>query len=163
MVRLSRGLPAALIEAPGSVDCHLRRRETVDSFISPTPNIRPQINFLYRLVLSRRPVHSYRKWTPARKLEEMTFAELMDELRLHENVHGLKFTVEGPGLRAVEELHRGDELGFDSMCRQIKKLIRGQLTKRPANAPLLFEVDIDPIGGELAGSEDEVRVADFVI
>lgn len=131
----------------------------------------PRIDFLYRVVLSRRPVYSYRKWTPSRKLEETTFAEFMDELRLQgggADVRGLVFTVEGPGLRAVEEIRRGDELGFDSLRRQLKKVIRGQLAGRGGARggdapPLIFEMEIEPVRGESAVGEEDVDDEDFVI
>lgn len=108
-------------------------------------------------------MYSYRKWAPSRKLEEMTLGQFTDELRLQGDVRALVFTVEGPGLRAVEEILLGDELSFDSLRRQIKKVIRGQLMGRSADAPLIFEMDIEPVRGESTGGEDEVDDADFVI
>jgi hypothetical protein len=88
----------------------------------------------------------------------------MEELHLKEDVKGLMFTVEGPGLKAVEEIRRDDETGFDSLRRQIKKVIRGQLASRGVpGPPLVFEMEIEPMRGEAARGNEESDDEDFVI
>jgi len=93
----------------------------------------------------------------------MTLSQFTDELRLQGDVRALVFTVEGPGLRAVEEILLGDEFSFNSLRRQIKKVIRGELIGRSADAPLIFEMDIEPVRDDSTGGEEEVDDADFVI
>lgn len=141
-----------------------RRSQTVEAGKSPAPGSRPRIEFLYRLVLSRQPVYSYRKFTPSRKLEETSFREFVDEFKLPREASSFVFTVEGPGLRAIEDISSGDEVSFDALRRQIKKAIRSQLAGRAAKTPLIFEMEVEPITGESAAREEEVDDdTDFII
>ncbi|KAI1079008.1 hypothetical protein F5B20DRAFT_189652 [Whalleya microplaca] len=125
---------------------------------------KPKIDFIYRVVLSRIPVFSSQKWKPSRKLEEMSFRQFMEELPLGGALRGLILTVEGPGLRAVEEIPQGDETGFDSLIKLIKRAIRGQLGHRGTSVPpLVYEIEIEPMRSDDAMAHVEVDDEDFTI
>ncbi|KAJ2977223.1 hypothetical protein NUW58_g7877 [Xylaria curta] len=126
---------------------------------------KPKIVFIYRLVLSRNPVPSYRKWRPARKLEETTFGQFIDEVTDEKDAKGLFFTVEGPGLKTAEEIRRGDELEFDSLRRLIKRTIKGQLGNRgPSSPPLVYEIEVELVRNSTVVSHVEIdEEEDFMI
>lgn len=125
---------------------------------------KPKIEFVYRIVLSRYPIYSYRNWRPSRKLEETTLGEFINELGLQGDVEGLLFTVEGPGMKATEKIPRNDETGFEAFIRQIKKVIRVQLGRqRGSDSTLVFELEIEPMRSDAFKGEEEFDDEDFII
>ncbi|KAI1864402.1 uncharacterized protein JN550_008959 [Neoarthrinium moseri] len=117
---------------------------------------KPRIDFIYRVVLSRRPIYSYRSWTPTWKLEQTTLGQIIAELDLAADARGVIFTVEGPGFRAVEEFLRADENRFTVFVKQIKRVVRSQLASgKGVESPLTFEIEIEPMQADTAGSDDE--------
>ncbi|RYP65280.1 hypothetical protein DL769_006359 [Monosporascus sp. CRB-8-3] len=125
----------------------------------------PKIEFLYRFVTSRKPVFSYKNWKPTRKLEETSLQQFLDELPLEGDVKGLLFIVEGPGLKAEQQILRGEETEFGSMIKQIKKAIRAELgtSRKYHDHPLVIEMEIEPIkGGEIFEEHEEFE-EDFTI
>jgi hypothetical protein len=133
-------------------------RESSERLGTPRPSAsaKPTISFIYRIILSRSPIYSYKTWNPTRKLEETSLELIIEELGLTADVRGIIFTVEGPNFRAVEELLRDNETGFSSFVRQIKRVIRGLLTAgRGINSPLVFEMELEPIRGGDAQNDEE--------
>ncbi|RYP31159.1 hypothetical protein DL767_005912 [Monosporascus sp. MG133] len=125
----------------------------------------PKIEFLYRFVTSRKPVFSYKNWKPTRKLEETSLQQFLDELPLEGDVKGLLFIVEGPGLKAEQQILRGEETEFGSMIKQIKKAIRAELgiSRKYYDHPLVIEMEIEPIKrGEVLEVREEFE-EDFTI
>ncbi|RYP03867.1 hypothetical protein DL764_004846 [Monosporascus ibericus] len=125
----------------------------------------PKMEFLYRFVTSRKPVFSYKNWKPTRKLEETSLQQFLDELPLEGDVKGLLFIVEGPGLKAEQQILRGEETEFGSMIKQIKKAIRSELgtSRKYYDHPLVIEMEIEPIkGGEVLDVQEEFE-EDFTI
>ncbi|KAM0813072.1 hypothetical protein AB5N19_13063 [Seiridium cardinale] len=117
---------------------------------------KPVIEFIYRIILSRTPIYSYRSWNPARKLEETSLAQIIEELGLAADAKGIVFTAEGPNFRAVEEVLRDDEIRFSSFIKQIKRAIRGLLMSgRGVNSPIVFDMEIEPMRGDSTKGDEE--------
>ncbi|KAK9414764.1 hypothetical protein SUNI508_10882 [Seiridium unicorne] len=117
---------------------------------------KPVIEFIYRIILSRTPIYSYRSWNPTRKLEETSLAQIIEELGLAADAKGIIFTAEGPNFRAVEEVLRDDEIRFSSFIKQIKRAIRGLLMSgRGVNSPIVFDMEIEPMRGDSTKGDEE--------
>ncbi|RYP71689.1 hypothetical protein DL771_004640 [Monosporascus sp. 5C6A] len=156
--------PASASPAPNSTGEVGRGDVPTDPPPQPYRSI-PKIEFLYRFVTSRKPVFSYKNWKPTRKLEETSLQQFLDELPLEGDVKGLLFIVEGPGLKAEQQILRGEETEFGSMIKQIKKAIRTELgiSRKYHDRPLVIEMEIEPIkGGEILEEHEEFE-DDFTI
>lgn len=116
------------------------------------PSAKPNISIIYRFILSRFPIYSYRSLNPTWKLEKTSLAQMIEELGLAADVRGLIFTVEGPSFRAVEEILRDNETGFDAFVRQVKKAIKAMRTNR---LDIVIEMEIEAIQGDDMKRDEE--------
>ncbi|KAH8646324.1 hypothetical protein BX600DRAFT_519147 [Xylariales sp. PMI_506] len=134
---------------------------------------RPKIDFIYRVILSRTPIYSYRSWTPTRPLEETTLQQITEELKVtglnaaakgDAGGGGLIFTVEGPSFKAEERIPSNSESGFTAFVRQVRKAVKGLLAAGYGrDAPLVFEIEIEPMCMFDSMEKDEFDDDDFVI
>jgi hypothetical protein len=99
-------------------------------------------------------------------LEEMTFHDFVEEVNLGRQVKGLVITIEGPGLKAVEQILRDDEKGFEAMRHRFKKAIRNQRSNRipSESSPLAYDIEIEAMSGDgTQSSEVDDDDDDFMI
>ena len=124
---------------------------------------RVNIEFVYRVILSRIPVYQSKGWHPKGKFQEKSLRELLTELPLEGTINGLAFTLEGPGLHIEEQIDGEDENRFENMKRHFNKQIRACLTNcAQSKTPLLIEMEIEPLRGEsVQGGNDEIDNADI--
>ncbi|KAF2813326.1 uncharacterized protein BDZ99DRAFT_253876 [Mytilinidion resinicola] len=130
----------------------------------PTPAPKPTISFVYSVISSRVPILQTKLWQPKGKFQDKTLANVFHELELDENVHGLVFTLEGPGCRSEGgQIDRDDEVSFEGMKRMFNKQIRACVASHASNSkPLLFEFEIEPLKGEEPARGPEAEEEDFI-
>jgi hypothetical protein len=120
------------------------------------------IEFVYRVILSRTPVYLCKGWQPNGKFQEKSLRELLTELPLEGTIKGLTFVLEGPGMRIEEQIEAEDENHFESMKRHFNKRIRACLANwSPSKGPLMVEIEIEPLRDESDQGNDEADDAGF--
>ena len=131
---------------------------------APKQEARSKVNieFVYRVILSRTPVYLCKGWHPKGKFQEKSLRELLTELPLEGTVKGLAFTLEGPGLHIEEQIDGEDENRFEIMKKHFNKQIRACLAScAQSKTPLLIEIEIEPLRGESVQGNDEIDDADI--
>jgi hypothetical protein len=117
---------------------------------------KPSIIFIYRVIISRRPIYMSKTWNPKGKFQDKSLSELIEELPLEGDVKGLVFTLEGPNMNVEEEIYRGDEGRFEAMKRHFNRLIRARLGSRDdSSSDLILEIEIEPLRDKSESGEDE--------
>lgn len=118
---------------------------------------KPSVAFIYRVIDSQSSSEKrVQTWQPRGRFQDKSLAELVEELPFDDpaDVRGLVFTIDLPGMQAVEHILRENEDGFESMKRLINKSIRDWFTRRRRSAEdtgparLVIDVFIETMGDE---------------
>jgi|SRR3569833_124985 len=141
------------LPAPIAASSH---ETTAEGDITPE-SVTANIVFIYRVILSRAPIYSFKGWYPSGRFDELTLREITEAISLRSDVRHVVFTVDSATLKGEEKIHRDDEKGFESFKRYIAKIIRDQHLKNT-----VVEVDIEPIGEQTAVANEELDSEDFV-
>ncbi|KAI1318789.1 hypothetical protein F5Y16DRAFT_391529 [Xylariaceae sp. FL0255] len=130
----------------------------------PTSSEGLRIYVVYRVV-TQIPNRLIRRWHPTRKLEETTFAQLMDEVTDSKDARSLIFRIEVNDVGIVDDIGRGNELEFDQLKKLIKRTIKEALGSHgSAQQPLACVIEIEPVLSNDVISHTEVdEVGDFTI
>jgi hypothetical protein len=90
--------------------------------------------------------------------------EVLGKLSLDRNVKRLCFTIEGPDLKAVEELLRGDETRFQSIIRHLKNVIEGQITtQKQPDCDFVYEMELEAIREQRTNKHQEIDTLELAI
>ncbi|KAI1314936.1 hypothetical protein F5Y16DRAFT_393353, partial [Xylariaceae sp. FL0255] len=121
-----------------------------------------RIYVIYR-VITQIPNRLIRRWHPTRKLEETTFAQLMDEVTDSKAARSLIFRIEVNDVGIVDNIGRGNELEFDQLRKLIKRTIKEALgSHESTQQSLACVIEIEPVMNNDVMSNAEVdEVRDF--
>ncbi|KAF2496206.1 hypothetical protein BU16DRAFT_561040 [Lophium mytilinum] len=158
------GVPQlSVIRTPASMEESMQLAANQTALPSPSPGLKSTVSFVYSVISSRVPIYQTKGWQPKGKFQDKTLAEVFLELLLDENVHGIVFTLEGPGCRREgDPIDRDDEMSFESLKRMFNKQIRACVASHAGNSkPMLFEVEIEPLKGEEVPKGVEADEADI--
>ena len=109
---------------------------TVTPGLRPASNLnpaKPSVTFIYRVIHSQNTSEKHvQTWQPRGRFQDKSLADLIEELPFDDStdVRGLVFTIDLPGMQAVERILRDNEDGFESMKRLINRSIRDWFTRR---------------------------------
>lgn len=157
--------PEALLDAanpaqhrgtiPGNVPSCMRQ---LSNFQKPfAPPLAREVNIFYYVVLSRSPVYHYEGWHPERKFEDMSLAELHNEIPYGDGTRKFIFILTGAGLNTRETIEYDDEISFRNLREGISKEIYAAMVNvRTATTVLTFELEI-----ELLKDPDADPVVDY--
>ncbi|KAI1317239.1 hypothetical protein F5Y16DRAFT_392867, partial [Xylariaceae sp. FL0255] len=122
----------------------------------PTSSEELRIHVIYRVV-TQIPNRLIRRWHPTRKLEETTFAQLMDEVTDSKDARSLIFRIEINDIAIVDDIGRGNEFEFDQLRKLVKRTIKEALGSRgPTEQHLACVIEIEPVMKNDAMSNTEV-------
>ncbi|KAI1317865.1 hypothetical protein F5Y16DRAFT_392468, partial [Xylariaceae sp. FL0255] len=115
-----------------------------------------RIYVIYRVVTQIQS-RLIRRWHPTRKLEETTFAQLMDEVTDSKDARSLIFRIEMNDVGIVDDIGRGNELEFDQLRKLIKRTIKEALGSHGSTQqPLACVIEIEPVMNNDVMSNTEV-------
>jgi hypothetical protein len=94
------------------------------------------------MVISHTPAYR-RAWNPKGKFQDLSLRMLVEELGFEGKATGFIFSIEAPGLKAIEEIPN-DELQFEAMKRYLNKQIWVWLaTRHGSTEPPPVEMEIE--------------------
>ena len=117
----------------------------------PAPSVRqPKIVFAYNVIESRSPSFIVRRWVPKSRFKEMVLSQFEQELplQLPINAKGWLFTLTGPGVEAVNGVHRGQEDEYKQVTMFFDRAIRNAIPKNVGQSRLDFLIEIEAMMDE---------------
>jgi hypothetical protein len=131
----------------------------------PDVNPRSPVRFIYRIIQSRYPIYRSVKWRPWGHFRVKSLQGLYEEIPAAggREVSALTFRLSGPGINVEETIDRGDEVEFEDMKREFRRLVAMSIQRHvlAANEQIVCHLDIElirdetQVEGEAEGVESE--------
>jgi hypothetical protein len=138
--------------------------DVIEPKIATSIATKPNIKFIYHIILSRFPTYQERTWQPQGKFMDKTLSMLLEELPFQSTLKVVEFCLTGPGMEVNAQIDCKDEAAFDAMKKRWTKQIRACLLSHTnTDRPLLIEIEIGPTKAEDEenGDQDEVAALDW--
>jgi hypothetical protein len=137
--------------------------ETVPKSCSvPLGASKPNVQFIYRVILAHRPVYDYQTWVPKGNLLHKTLLELENELPVRKGYESFILRLRGPDVCVEEVIKREREEIFEDVKRHFDKVVRSlvlnQVRTKPGKAITIF-IEIEPQRSE--EDADDIYGADL--